>query len=261
MSKLRLSDWMMEKTDYQPNIKKESLFKNNQIISNLLAKLQVESKVIQAHRFHPIVYLTNVILVSFILCYSYNPLVIWLVGLYEGVLLLRQSSVVILKIIKRCSALLLLNLVLYIPAFIMGNGSWFFILKMFLVFVTLITYATTTPIYDFLTALKQLHVPDFIIFQVDIFIKHLHVLGNFLLQMLRAIEARSVGSNKNQHKILGVIFGNLYLEMVKFGKELYNALEARAFTGKYEYMVHKLNINDYLLMGCELVILIIVIVM
>lgn len=258
---MQLSDWMTVKDEYQPEIKKSGLLKNKKIISNLLAKLQVESKVSKEHKFHPIVYLTNVIMISFILCSSYNPLVIWLTGLYEGILLIRQNSHTIVKILKRCLGLLALNVILYSPALIMGNGNWLFLVKMFFVFIALITYATTTSVYDFLTALKQLHVPNFIIFQVDIFVKHLHVLGNFLLQMLQAIEARSVGPDKDQHKMFGVIFGNLYLEMVKFGKELYNALEARAFTGKYEYMIHKLNAVDYSLIGCQIVALVIAIIM
>ena len=256
---MQLSDWMNVKDDYQPEVKKAGLFKNKQVLTNLLAKLQTESKVSTAHRFHPVVYLTNVILVTFILCYSYNKWVIWLTGLYEGILLIRQSNPVIVKIVRRCSVLLGLNFILYFPAILLGNGNWYFLLKMAFVFAALITYATTTSVYDFLTAMKQLHVPDFIIFQVDIFIKHLHVLGNMLLQMIRAIEARSVGPDKGQFKMFGVIFGNLYLEMVKFGKELYNALEARAFSGKYEYMIHKLNQTDYLLIGIECVILIAVI--
>lgn len=118
-------------------------------------------------------------------------------------------------------ALFALNIILYSPALIMGNGNWFFLLKMIFIFITLVIYASTTSVYDFLTALKQLHVPNFIIFQIDIFVKHLHVLENFLLQMIKAIEVRSVGPDKGQYKMFGVIFGNLYLEMVKFGKELY----------------------------------------
>lgn len=253
---MALSDWMVDQVEYEPRVKKSGLFKNKKVLTDLLNKLQVESKVATKHRFHPIVYLTNTIMVTFILCYSYNPLVIWLVGLYESIILLKHKNKVVVKIIKRTAMLLVLNLILYTPALVMGTGNWYFLLKMGFVFMALLTYATTTSVYDFLTALKQLHVPNFIIFQIDIFVKYLHVLGNHLLQMIRAIEARSVGTDKGQFKMFGVIFGNLYLEMVKLGKELYNALEARAFTGKYEYMVHKLNWIDYGLIGLEIATLI-----
>ena len=170
-----------------------------------------------------------------------------------------MSNKTFVKIIKRTLGLFVLNLVLYSPSIILGTGNYVFLIKMFLLFLSLITYASTTSVYDFLTALKQLHVPDFIIFQVDIFVKHLHILGAFLLKVVYAIEARSVGSEKGQNKLMGTIFGNLYLEMVKFGKELYNALEARAFTGKYDYMIHKLNWKDYALIFIQVFLLVLVI--
>lgn len=254
-----LPHWMYEKEDYEPEIKKGGLFSNEKLLKGLLSKLHTESKVCKKHPFHPLVYLVNIIIISLILCFTYNKYVIWIIGIYAAALLLRVSNKTLVKIIKQTLGLFVLNLVLYSPSIILGTGNYVFLIKMFLLFLSLITYASTTSVYDFLTALKQLHVPNFIIFQVDIFVKHLHILGSFLLKVVYAIEARSVGSEKGQNKLMGTIFGNLYLEMVKFGKELYNALEARAFTGKYDYMIHKLNWKDYALIFIQAVLLVLVI--
>ena len=254
-------DWLTKKEDYHPQAQRRSgLLSNEKILVNLLNKLHQEGTTTKEHRFHPVVYLINVIIVSFILCWTNNHLTVWLVGLYEAMLLLRLNGKEIIKILRRSLNIFILNLFLYCPSFFLGTGSVFFLIKIGLVFIAIMTYATTTSIYDFLTALKQLHVPNFIIFQIDIFVKHLHVLGDFLLQTLQAIEARSVGNNKVHNHMFGVIFGNLYLEMVKYGKELYNALIARAFTGNYDYMRHKLNGKDYALIGSELVFLILLMI-
>lgn len=249
-----IPDWLAKQENYQPQSQRRSgLLSNEKILINLLNKLHQEGTTTHKHRFHPVVYLINVIMISLILCWTNNRLTVWLVGLYEAMLLLRLNGKTIIKILRRSLNIFILNLILYCPAFFLGTGSVFFLIKIGLVFIGIMTYATTTPIYDFLTALKQLHVPNFIIFQIDIFVKHLHVLGDFLLQTLQAIEARSVGNNSVHNHMFGVIFGNLYLEMVKYGKELYNALIARAFTGNYNYMRHKLNKKDYVLIGSELV--------
>lgn len=256
-----MPDWLMKTENYQPQPQKKSgLLSNEKILTNLLNKLHQESSITRQHQFHPVVYLINVLLISLVLCCTNNRLTVWLVALYEALLLLRLNGKTILKIFKRSLKLFILNLFLYCPAFLLGTGNVFFLIKIGLVFVAIMTYATTTSVYDFLTALKQLHVPNFIIFQIDIFVKHLHVLGDFLLQMLQAIEARSVGNSSVHNHMIGVIFGNLYLEMVKYGKELYNALVARAFTGNYNYMRHRLNKRDYLLIGGELAVFVLLII-
>lgn len=255
-----LPQWMYRQEEYEPQIRKGGLFSNEKILKELILKLHTNSKICKNHKFHPLVYFINIIVISMILCFTYNNYIIWIVGIYAAFLLLKVSNDDLIKIIKRTISLFTLNLILYSPSIILGTGNYIFLLKIFLLFLSLTTYATTTSIFDFLTALKQLHVPDFIIFQVDIFVKHLHVLGAFLLKVIYAIEARSIGSEGGQSKLMGVIFGNLYLEMVKFGKDLYNALEARAFTGKYDYMIHKLNWIDYVLIIVQLFLLIAVII-
>lgn len=250
-----LPRWMYKKEKYEPNIKKGGLFSNEKVLKELILKLHTNSKVCKKHKFHPLVYLINIIVISLMLCFTYNRYIIWIIGIYAMFLLLKVSNEDLIKIIKRTLGLFILNLILYSPSIILGTGNYVFLIKMFLLFLSLITYASTTSIFDFLTALKQLHIPDFIIFQVDIFVKHLHILGAFLLKVIYAIEARSVGNENGQNKLMGTIFGNLYLEMVKFGKELYNALEARAFTGNYDYMIHKLNWRDYTLIFIQLILL------
>lgn len=73
---MSLPKWMSESENYHPRTGKGGLFTNKKILTNLLNKLHVESKVNQKHIFHPIIYLTNVILVIFIFSYSYNLFVI-----------------------------------------------------------------------------------------------------------------------------------------------------------------------------------------
>lgn len=245
MSEIKLPTWLEQKEPYEaPRTKKNALLTNQKWLQKLLWKLQKEGEAKRNTRFQPLVYWIALLVFVFLCCYSQRYFVIWGASLVLLACLLQLPTQEIITILKRSSVLIFVNLCFYLPAFIFDLGKGFFLVKSSLVIVAVMMYAQRTPIYDFLVALKQAHLPDSLIFQADIFVKHLHVLGDLLLQMLQAIEARSVGKAKKQDHLVGLLFGNLYLTLVQYGKDLYNALVARAFTGSYACLQQKLSWTD-----------------
>jgi|GEM_PF-215088 len=257
-----MPQWLIHDENYHPSsVKSSGLLKSEGIIVKLLDRLQAESSVSKNHRLHPVTYLVNLIVALFILSYTSLVYVVWGVGIIEAAMLITlPGGELLIKILKRSFWLLLLDALVYIPSFFLGTFNWLFLIKMFLILIASITYASSTSVFDFIIALKQLHVPNFMIFQFDIFVKHLHVLGMQLLQMLHAVECRTVGDSRSHRKLWSLIVGNLYLQMVELGKELFDALEARAFTGKYAYMVHKIKSTDILVLCADVLAIIAVII-
>lgn len=258
------SSWLSQPENYVPsNTKSSGLLHSEKTIKKLLVRLQEgDTKVNKKHRIHPAVSLISLIVALFILSYTSSIYVVWIVGIIEVIVVLVQlSGISIVKVLKTSFWLLIFNALLYVPSIFLHTFNWVFLVKTSLILIATAAYAINTSVFDFLCALKQLHAPSFFIFQFDIFVKNLHVLGLRLLLMLHAVECRTVGDARSQRKLWGVLVGNLYLQMVELGKEMYDALEARAFNEKYPYMVNKMNTTDYVIIALEVIALIGVIVL
>ncbi|MBR6434133.1 MAG: hypothetical protein IKS62_00755 [Aeriscardovia sp.] len=251
-----LPDWLARSEEYVPgSVKSSGLLRSEKTIEKLLARLQNGSGTSTKHALHPVTYLVSFVFALFALSYTSLTYVVWAIGIAEAVVLVQLDGATLAKILKRSFWLLLVDALVYVPSVFLGAFNWLFLVKMFLILVGSVTYATSTSVFDFITALKQLHMPNFFIFQFDVFVKHLHVLGAQLLQMLHAVDCRTVGDSRSQRKLWSVIVGNLYLQMVELGKQLYDALEARAFAGTYTYMVHKMKSVDFALIAGEVLAL------
>lgn len=248
-----LPGWLASSENYEPSsVKSSGLLHSEKTIERLLQRLQTESSTATVHRLHPVTYLVSLLAALFILSYTSIAYVAWIVGIAEAVALIRLDGLTLAKVLRRSFWLLLIDALVYVPSVFLGTFNWLFLIKMFLILIGSITYASSTSVFDFITALKQLHMPDFFVFQFDIFVKHLHVLGLQLLQMLHAVDCRTVGDSRGQRGLWSVLVGNLYLQMVDLGRELYDALEARAFVGRYTYMVHKMEGADYALIAVDI---------
>lgn len=258
------NSWLSQPEEYVPsNTKSSGLLHSEKTIKKLLVRLQEgETKISKKHRIHPAVSLISLIVVLFILSYTSSIYVVWIAGIVEIIVILaRLTGISIVKVLKTSFWLLIFNAILYVPSIFLHTFNWVFMVKTSLILIATAGYAINTSVFDFLSALKQLHAPRFFIFQFDIFVKNLHVLGLRLLLMLHAVECRTVGDARSQRKLWGVLVGNLYLQMVELGKEMYDALEARAFNDKYPYMVHKMNGTDYAIIVFEVLAIIGVVVL
>lgn len=248
-----IPEWMQREERFTVVDEKKSwLDQNKSIINRLLKKLQREHEDKEVFSIHPGIQLCNTLLIILALCLSKTMLNIIIIAIYEGVFLVLLRGDTIAKILKLTAGFTLLNMFFCFPMIFLSRINLLFIIKNMFIFLAINMYMETTTFYDFLIALRKFHVPNFIIFQLDILIRYLHLLGQLLYDMMLAIEVRAVGNKGLNRSLISSLFGNLYLKMRIYGMELFNAMEARAFTGEYEIPTKQFQPSDCLLIGMQL---------
>lgn len=253
--------WMQQsETRTFKNEKKSLLDRNKSVIRTLLSKLQNENHDKELLSLHPGVQLCNTLVVILALCLSKTTLDVTIIAIYEGLFLVLLRGDTIFKILKLTAGFTLLNILFCLPTLLFSQLNPLFIIKNMFIFLAINMYMETTTFYDFLTALRKFHLPSMLIFQLDILIRYLHVLGQLLFDMLNAIEARAVGDKSLNRVLISSLFGNLYLKMRAYGLELFNAMEARCFTGEYEIPTRKFQAKDWALLGLQGCLLMILLV-
>lgn len=247
-----IPDWMQETETFEFHDEKKSLLdRNKRGIRSLLERLQRENRDKEVSALHPGVQLGNTLVIIIALCLSNSLLNVTIIAIYECLFLVMLRGDTIWKILKMTAFFTLLNLLFCLPTLFFGQLSVMFIVKNVFIFLAINMYMETTTFYSFLTALRKFHLPNMIIFQLDILIRYLHVLGQLLLEMMDAVEARAVGDKSLNRSLIASLFGNLYLKMRIYGLELFNAMEARGFTGEYEVPTRRFQSKDRLLLGAQ----------
>jgi ABC-type cobalt transport system, permease component CbiQ and related transporters len=91
----------------------------------------------------------------------------------------------------------------------------------------------TTSWSELTAALKIFHVPDLFLFILDITMKYLMVLGDFVLTLFYALKVRTVGRTSRKTQPVGGIAGTLFLKSKDMADDLYGAMVCRGFSGSY----------------------------
>ncbi len=116
-------------------------------------------------------------------------------------------------------------------------------------------YRLTTPFQDLLAGLKALHCPDLLIMTLAIAITYLRMLGQHLLLTMEALELRTVAPTAHPYRLIGALFGNLYLKSYTYALELYAAMEARGFNGHYVRSTgRRTHWRDYLALSPAIIV-------
>ncbi|PQG71488.1 energy-coupling factor transporter transmembrane component T, partial [Enterococcus faecalis] len=106
-------------------------------------------------------------------------------------------------------------------------------------------YMETTNMNQFIAALKIFHFPNIILLQLDITIKYIFFFGNFLNQLLAAVEARAVGGNI-QLSTGSNLISLISIKSFTYGEKLDMVMEARGYTGQYYRVKQPLKTKDFL---------------
>ncbi|MDR0838474.1 MAG: energy-coupling factor transporter transmembrane protein EcfT [Oscillospiraceae bacterium] len=125
--------------------------------------------------------------------------------------------------------------IVVLPSAFLGNRYSITMLpaKVF-VSVAAVNILSRTARWDALTgALGRLRVPDIFVFLLDITVKYIFMLGEFVLQSLQALGLRSVGRNDRRYGSLSGVAGVLFLKSRQMAEETHWAMECRGFAGKY----------------------------
>ena len=173
-----IPDWMTETEIFEFHDEKKSLLdRNKRGIRKLLERLQCENRDKEVSALHPGVQLGNTLVMIVALCLSHSLLNVIIIAVYEGLFLVMLRGDTIWKILKMIAFFTLLNVLFCLPTLFFGQLNLMFIIKNMFIFLAINMYMETTTFYSFLTALRKFHLPNMMIFQLDILIRYLHVLG------------------------------------------------------------------------------------
>lgn len=151
------------------------------------------------------------------------------------VLLATRRAAVIATVLKSAILAALISLTVLLPAFFLGYGTNgpLISLKIFCSVSTMALVASETRWEALFESLALIRVSALLILILDITLKYITVLGEYALNLLRALKLRSVGKNKNKRASLSGIAGTLFLRSGRMAWTLHQAMECRGFTGSY----------------------------
>lgn len=89
------------------------------------------------------------------------------------------------------------------------------------------------PFNQITSALKVFHLPDTVIFILDITLKYIAILGELCLDILISLRLRSVGKNRNKGTSMSGVLGVTFLKSREMAEEMYAAMVCRGFEGEY----------------------------
>jgi cobalt/nickel transport system permease protein len=154
------------------------------------------------------------------------------------------SGTQITSILKTTFSAILISALVLAPAAIFGAWHTFFYITVKVTgSVTLLgLLAGTMPWNQMTSGLRLFHIPDIMIFTLDITLKYIMLLGEICFQMLQALKIRLIGRNPQKSKALSGIFGVTFLKSREMSEEMYQAMECRGFDGKYVILKRETNV-------------------
>ncbi|WP_220752015.1 energy-coupling factor transporter transmembrane component T [Apilactobacillus xinyiensis] len=244
---------------------------NNQVVKNsriIQINLNIISFFIKHFQNEPLInnnkqsawlkLISMLIILILVLCSNSNRF-IWSVF----IIILLQTCQLSVKQIERLGhnfiKMFLCSVIFVIPNIIIGNVSatLFFIFRLAIVILNVAYFLQINSWQQIIIGLKQLHCPNLIILVLDISLKYIHTLAIFLQENLWAVRLRMVGKPLNNQRIIGKVFGQLYLNSKKYTSEVFNAMLLRGYKIS---SVHKSSMNlkkaDYSLIATNLIVII-----
>lgn len=93
----------------------------------------------------------------------------------------------------------------------------------------------TTPIHSLVKAMRGLKLPSLLVMIFELSIRYLALLIGMALEMFEARQVRSVGelSLQERQRQVGSAVGALFIRSMQMSEEMYEAMTARGYTGKY----------------------------
>jgi len=237
-SKTDLPTWLQ--TPNQPITKRHRQpfwARNQRHLQALLVRLAQPAPAIPATRWQlaPHIKLLRLGLLLLLIALINNGLFLWGLALLLGAQLLILAPSQLRRFLRSWLFSSLMAVIIVLPTYWLNGPAtllWFGF-KTSLILANAQYYRATTNFQDLLTGLKTLHCPDVFIMTLAIAITYLRMLGNYLLQTMEALSLRTVAPAKHPYRLIGALFGNLYLKSYTYALALYAAMDARGFNGHY----------------------------
>ncbi len=258
-----LPDWLQQSTSPRLTKTTRQPFwqRNQQHLRHLLAQLAQPAPVVTNQHWHLAPHISLIRLLGLVLLIGVinNVTLLWCLALLIGFQLVLLPPRQLRRFFKAWLLSSLVALLFVLPSYWLTGPSTllFFGLKTSLMLANAQYYRLTTPFSDLLAGLKALHCPDVVVMTVAIAITYLRMLGQHLLLTMEALELRTVAPSQHPYRLIGAMFGNLYLKSYAYALELYAAMEARGFNGHYvRPSTPRNHWRDYLSLSPDILVLI-----
>ena len=167
-------------------------------------------------------------------------------GLFTGLLLAVALMLAVVRPERALKATFLpalaaaaLAWALALPALLLGASSAAAMLrigiKTFINVELVLGLSHTVPWNQIASALRALHLPDVVIFTVDMALKHIEVLGRTSVLLSEALLLRSVGTAPRGSAAAGAagVMGTTFLKAYEQGRAMEESMRCRGFSGVY----------------------------
>jgi cobalt/nickel transport system permease protein len=254
-------DWLFKEDDYIPaKDKKEFIDKSIFSILGVLSKVRQEDKSNGGivYKLSPPVKFICTFLMILAIALSRNVYFV----LFADSYFLLMLSLLLLKDIRKIVTItfivFLFSIVLLLPSMFFGNfnNSILISLKIIGTVLSLNILSYTTKWQHITRSLKIFFIPDIFILILDMTLKYIVIFGDFSVNMLYALRARSVGKDNEKHTSLSGLVGTLFLKSKEMAEDTYHAMYCRGFTGEYKSKLHfKIKFADIVFIFMNIIIL------
>jgi cobalt/nickel transport system permease protein len=253
-----MPEWLTQKENYSPQSDRDT-FINKSILSFLgivaLVRAQDAREKFSVNPFFRVLFtLMLVVLISL----SRSTAFLYLIFAYLLLLLCTLPGKDILKTLRIGLVTTLFTVVILLPSALYGNYYSIVMIpaKVFCTITAVSILSRATRWDRIIGALKRFHVPDLLIFILDITLKYIVMLGEFCVELLYSLKLRSVGKNRSKYSSMAGIAGTLFIKSREMAEEMYTAMECRGFDGEYRvYQKFSFGLSDlaYLLINAGIV--------
>lgn len=128
-----------------------------------------------------------------------------------------------------------LTFLLMLPAVFLGQSHSALLVgtKVFVSVGTAMCMALTTPANELTGSLRVFRVPSLFIMTIDLALKNIVRLGETAMEVLTALQLRSVGRNQQKGSSIGGVGGTVFLKSSEAAQATYEAMTCRGFDGDY----------------------------
>ncbi len=139
-----------------------------------------------------------------------------------------------------------------LPSLLLGNTKTFIriTLKVFLSSSLVYFFNEEHTTNELVSCLKMLHIPDIIIFTLDMTFKYIVLLSKTSKEILTALKCRIIGKLKKNDRSMMNVGGMTFIRSMKYSEDMNDAMKCRGFNGVYYNHMHfHLSRLDYLSIG------------
>lgn len=236
MKSSNVPKWLTEKDDYSPPSDRERfLTKSINTVLSALSRFKKSGYKAKTKRIHTSLRLFGVLLAVIYTSAGRNFYFVFFMLTVAAVLIALSDSHTIKNIFRVLIPAELISVLILLPSIMNGNThSLINITSRIFVSVSLIMrFNLTTPFNQITSSLKSYHIPDIIIFTLDLTIQYISILAQICFEMLTALKVRSIGKNDKKDKSITGILGVTFIKANEAATITQQAMECRGFDGTF----------------------------